>query len=82
MEPLPMLTPDAAPATARLEIEGMTCGGCAAKVRRTLSAVPGVIAAEVTLAEKLATVGYDPSRVSVEAIAQAVVALAYEVRTV
>jgi len=30
-----------------LAVEGMTCGGCAARVRGTLAALPGVSAVEV-----------------------------------
>jgi copper chaperone CopZ len=39
-----------------LAIAGMTCGGCAGAVTRALSAVPGVVAAQVDLAGGRATV--------------------------
>ena len=39
-----------------LRIEGMTCGGCAARVERALRAVPGVADARVDLEAHLATV--------------------------
>lgn len=67
------------PASAHLAIDGMTCGGCAAKVRRTLEALPGVATATVDLAQHQATVGYDPATVSPAALAQAVEALGYGV---
>ncbi|HEY9855317.1 MAG TPA: heavy metal-associated domain-containing protein [Stenomitos sp.] len=82
MEPLNVLTPESAPMTATLAIDGMTCGGCAAKVRRTLTALPGVVAATVELATHRATVGYDPALVSLESITHAVAALEYDVRPV
>lgn len=34
-------------------VEGMTCGGCAASVRRTVQAVDGGASVEVDLANKL-----------------------------
>jgi hypothetical protein len=37
-----------APATARLGIEGMTCGGCATAVTMVLKKTPGVITATVS----------------------------------
>lgn len=39
-----------------LKIDGMTCGGCAAAVRRVLSAVPDVSAVSVDLDAGRATV--------------------------
>lgn len=42
-----------------LKIKGMTCGGCVASVKRVLEALPGVKAAEVSLAEAKAVVRYD-----------------------
>lgn len=78
--PLNVATPESAPMTAHLAIEGMTCGGCAAKVRRALSALPGVAAATVDLAHHRAAVGYDPEAVTLEAMLRAVEALDYAAR--
>ncbi len=39
-----------------LAVGGMTCGGCAGAVSRALSQVPGVLAAQVDLAQGRATV--------------------------
>ncbi|KVZ82082.1 copper-transporting ATPase [Burkholderia ubonensis] len=49
---------DAAPATApiELEIEGMTCASCVARVEKALAGVPGVTRASVNLATERATV--------------------------
>ncbi|MCH8684502.1 heavy metal translocating P-type ATPase [Pedomonas mirosovicensis] len=44
----------AASETVRLHVEGMTCGGCARKVERTLRALPGVVDVAVDLAAKTA----------------------------
>ncbi|PMS14454.1 copper-transporting ATPase [Trinickia dabaoshanensis] len=42
--------------TAELDIEGMTCASCAARVEKALARVPGVTAASVNLATERATV--------------------------
>ena len=43
-------------AERRLEITGMTCASCVARVERALRAVPGVVSASVNLATETATV--------------------------
>ncbi|MCA3219684.1 MAG: copper-translocating P-type ATPase [Burkholderiales bacterium] len=42
--------------TLRLQIEGMTCASCVARVEKALAAVPGVLRASVNLASEIATV--------------------------
>jgi len=44
----------------RLQIEGMTCASCVAKVERALAAVPGVVAARVNFATERAAVQTQP----------------------
>ncbi len=65
----PATTPDA----ARLDvpIEGMSCGSCAARIERALTAEPGITAAGVNFATKRATVAFDPRRTHPDAIAGA-----------
>ena len=46
----------AVPARIRLTIAGMTCAACAARVEQALAAVPGVLSAQVNLADGLARV--------------------------
>ncbi len=58
--------------STNIKISGMTCGGCAASVTRALTALPGVAKASVSLEKALAVVEYDPDRVSVETLCQAV----------
>ncbi|MGC9671180.1 heavy metal translocating P-type ATPase [Planosporangium sp. 12N6] len=55
-----------------LEIGGMTCASCVGRVERALKRVEGVELAEVNLATEVATVTYDPARVPVEALTEAV----------
>jgi Cu+-exporting ATPase len=54
-----------------LAIEGMSCAGCAARVEKTLGGLEGVDAS-VNFATERAAVSYDPHRVSLEALVQAV----------
>lgn len=59
-------------ATAIIQIEGMTCGGCAASVRQALAKREGVNSVEVSLEEKQAVVIYDPAKVTPEHLADAI----------
>ncbi|MEQ9258756.1 MAG: heavy metal translocating P-type ATPase [Roseovarius sp.] len=57
----------------RLEIENMTCAGCAGRVERTLRAVPGVTSAQVNFASHSAVVEIEGAemRALLEALAKA-----------
>ncbi len=44
-----------------LEVTGMTCASCSARVERTLRKLPGVQSANVNLATEKATVAFDPA---------------------
>lgn len=59
-------------ATCKLQVTGMTCGGCAAAVKMAALAVDGVKDAKVSYEEKRADITYDPTKTSPEAIAKAV----------
>lgn len=63
----------AAPRTATLAVENMSCVSCAPIVKRTLSRISGV--SEVAVVEQdgraTATVTFDDEKVTVEALAQA-----------
>lgn len=65
--------------TARIDVQGMTCGGCVASVTRVLQAVAGVENVNVTLEPGRATVTYDASQTSVKALAQAIEDAGYDV---
>jgi len=64
---------------ASFEVQGMTCGGCVASVRRVLEALPGVTNVSVTLQPGRASADYDPARVSAEALRDAVQNAGYDV---
>jgi copper chaperone len=61
------------------DVQGMTCGGCVASVKRVLSALPGVQSVDVTLERGKASVAYDPARVSVDQMRAAVENAGYDV---
>jgi len=77
----PLLQPSAPPAgpaqTLRLDVDGMTCASCSARVERALRKLPGVQSASVNLATNQAEVAYDPQTASPQAIADAVSAAGY-----
>jgi Cu+-exporting ATPase len=59
-----------------LELEGMTCAGCAARIERGLNELEGV-QASVNLATEKAAVRYDESNLDVDALVAAVQASGY-----
>jgi copper chaperone CopZ len=70
------------PVKTSLNIEGMTCGGCAAAVKLQLKRAEGVTAYEVSYESKRAEVTYDPARTSPQKIADAVAQTGYQVTVV
>ena len=63
--------------TTKLEIAGMTCGGCAASAKQALQSVPGVRVVHVDLPEGRATVEHD-EQVDDQRLVDAVVNSGYE----
>ncbi len=59
------------------DVQGMSCAACSARVEKTLSRQPGVVQAAVNLATATATVTYDPSACTAEALQQAVEAVGF-----
>jgi P-type Cu+ transporter len=64
------------PERIQLELEGMTCASCAARIERKLNKLEGVQAA-VNYATEEATVHYDPRRVDLDDLIRAVEAIGY-----
>ncbi|OIQ79743.1 copper chaperone CopZ [mine drainage metagenome] len=62
-----------------LQIAGMACGGCANTVKQALLELPGVAGAEVSHADASAIVSYDPDRVTLEQMRNAIVSAGYQV---
>ncbi|WP_220461432.1 heavy-metal-associated domain-containing protein [Rugamonas apoptosis] len=63
--------------TVALEIEGMTCGGCAASIEKMLYGVAGVQTAAVTLNGGRAEVTFDPRQTSADALTAVVTDAGY-----
>ena len=61
----------------RLDVDGMTCASCAARVEKKLSRVGGVEESSVNYATEQATVVYDPKQVEVADLLEAVSAAGY-----
>jgi copper ion binding protein len=58
--------------TRIINIEGMTCGGCVASVHTATADIDGLDNISIELAENQATVTFDDSQTSAEAIAAAI----------
>jgi copper-transporting P-type ATPase V len=65
-----------------LEVAGMTCGSCAARVQKILARQPGVAGADVNFATGRARVEVDPELVSLAQLQAAVDKIGYQVAPV
>ncbi|HEY4390676.1 MAG TPA: heavy metal translocating P-type ATPase [Paenibacillus sp.] len=61
-----------------LELSGMTCAACAARIEKTLNKIPGVSQATVNFAMETAHVEYNPAEVSVSDMQQRVEKIGYK----
>jgi mercuric ion binding protein len=61
----------AASQTVTLSVPGMDCPVCPITVKKALTQVPGVSRAEVNFDKRLATVTFDSTKASVEALTRA-----------
>jgi Cu+-exporting ATPase len=64
-----------------LNLGGLHCAACVARVEKALSQEHGVARAQVNLATRRAKVKFDPEQISVDDLQQAVVAAGYEVES-
>ena len=55
-----------------LVVEGMSCGHCKNAVEKAVTALAGVVLAEVNLAEKTLTLEFDTDKVTLDKIKEAV----------
>ncbi len=55
-----------------IRVDGMTCGGCVRNVTNVLSALPGVDEAKVSLEDAQVMVRFDPAKVSVAQLKEAI----------
>lgn len=63
--------------TVSLRVEGMTCAACPATVRNSLTRLDGVADARVSFDPPVATVTYDPAKLSPEELVEATGAVGY-----
>ena len=61
-----------------IPIQGMTCAACSSRIEKVLSRVDGVSFSAVNLATEKATVKYDPSKVRISEIKQAITKAGYK----
>lgn len=62
------MTTSATAERVTIPVTGMTCAACSARIQRNLERGPGVVSANVNLMTNSATVEFDPSRSSAEAL--------------
>jgi Cu+-exporting ATPase len=67
--------------TVTIPIEGMSCSACAARVKRALKAIDGVVEAEINLEHRNARVRYVEGKVSPERLVAAINQLGYKAGT-
>lgn len=67
--------------TVELQIGGMTCAACAARIEKGLNKLPGVQRATVNFALETARVDYNPTGVSVPDMVRKVEQLGYKAKT-
>lgn len=63
--------------TVKLSVPGMTCASCPFLVKQAVSAVAGVKAVEATMEDFSATVTFEDTLTSIEAIQQATADIGY-----
>ena len=64
--------------TETLDVQGMSCEACVGHVTQALQGLNGVQSAQVSLADKQAVVTYDPARVQVVRMVEAVAEEGYQ----
>jgi len=62
---------------ANLKISGMTCAACSARIEKKLNTLEGVKQANVNLTTERASISFDPNRIKVGAMIDAIKALGY-----
>ncbi|MGE5373311.1 MAG: copper chaperone CopZ [Solirubrobacterales bacterium] len=64
----------------KLNVEGMSCGHCEASVKKAVGALAGVDEVDVDLKGKSVSVKFDPEKVSLNAIKEAIEEQGYDVK--
>lgn len=65
-------------AKVNLKIAGMTCAACSARIEKKLNSIEGINSANVNLTTERAAIDYDPGKVKVSEMLNAIKLLGYE----
>lgn len=66
--------------TVIIEVEGMTCEGCAVHINETLKKLKGVVSAEANYPQKNVKVVYNPKQITLEQIKKAIDEIGYKAK--
>lgn len=64
--------------SVKIPVEGMSCGACAARIKKNLVGIDGVHAASVSFDEKSAIVQYDAQKLEPNRLASAITGLGFK----
>ncbi len=67
--------------SVKIPVEGMSCGSCAARIKKNLVGIDGVLAASVSFDEKSAVVQYDARKLEPNRLASAITGLGFKAGT-
>ena len=67
--------------SVKIPVEGMSCGSCAARIKKNLVGIDGVLAASVSFDEKSAIIQYDARKLEPSRLASAITGLGFKVGT-
>ena len=67
--------------SVKIPVEGMSCGSCAARIKKNLVGIDGVLAASVSFDEKSAIVQYDARKLEPNRLASAITGLGFKAGT-
>lgn len=67
--------------SVKIPVEGMSCGACAARIKKNLVGIDGVIAASVSFDEKSAIVQYDGAKLAPNRLVSAISGLGFKAGT-
>jgi copper chaperone CopZ len=70
--------PSASATGVSIPVEGMSCGACVARVKKTLKALPGVNDAHVSLEHREAEISYEPALTSLDKLKGAIDEMGYK----
>lgn len=67
--------------SVKIPVEGMSCGSCAARIKKNLASIVGVHAASVSFDEKSAIIQYDARKLEPNRLASAITGLGFKAGT-